>query len=105
MHRPTDRPLTTETKVNNEISYQTHTALIICRPHFHFFVYEQRNKSKFIKSIRKSKFFPLIFRLNYQYHRLIDASQMKDGELPASEKCALEDGEEDEEVGFFFVYW
>ncbi|XP_057296474.1 endosome/lysosome-associated apoptosis and autophagy regulator family member 2-like [Hydractinia symbiolongicarpus] len=37
-------------------------------------------------------------RLNYQYHRLIDASQMKDGELPASEKCALEDGEEDEEV-------
>merc|ERR1719447_2445537 len=37
-------------------------------------------------------------RLTYNYHRLIDASQMKDGELPASEMCALEEGEEEDEV-------
>ena len=40
-------------------------------------------------------------RLTYNYHRLIDASQSKDGELPASEMCALEEGEEeDEEVSW-----
>ena len=42
-----------------------------------------------------SNLFP---RLTYNYHRLIDASQMKDGELPASEMCALEEGEEEDEV-------
>ena len=43
-------------------------------------------------------------RLSYKYHRLIDSSQTRDGELPASEKCALEDGEEEEdEVLLLFV--
>ena len=38
-----------------------------------------------------------VYSLSYKYHRLIDASQMKDGELPPSEKCALEDDEEEED--------
>lgn len=37
------------------------------------------------------------YSLSYKYHRLIDASQMKDGELPPSEKCALEADEEEED--------
>lgn len=36
--------------------------------------------------------------LSYKYSRLIDASQTKDGELPAAETCAYEEGEEDDEV-------
>ena len=36
-------------------------------------------------------------RLNYRYHRLIDEGQMRNGELPASEVCTLEEGEEDDE--------
>ncbi|XP_065067296.1 endosome/lysosome-associated apoptosis and autophagy regulator family member 2-like [Rhopilema esculentum] len=37
-------------------------------------------------------------RLNYKYSRLIDEAHYKDGELPASEKCTLEEGEEEDEV-------
>ena len=40
-----------------------------------------------------------VYSLSYKYHRLIDASQMKDGELPPSEKCAIEDDEEEEDEG------
>eukprot|EP00795_Rhopilema_esculentum_P002301 gene2301-17920_t len=36
--------------------------------------------------------------LNYKYSRLIDEAHYKDGELPASEKCTLEEGEEEDEV-------
>ncbi|XP_065674397.1 endosome/lysosome-associated apoptosis and autophagy regulator family member 2 isoform X2 [Hydra vulgaris] len=36
--------------------------------------------------------------LSYKYNRLVDISMAKDGEFPESEKCALEVGEEDEEV-------
>jgi len=36
-------------------------------------------------------------KLNYRYHRLIDEGQMRNGELPASEVCTLEEGEEDDE--------
>jgi len=35
--------------------------------------------------------------LSYKYSRLIDSSQMRDGELPPSEKCAMEEDEDDEE--------
>jgi len=35
--------------------------------------------------------------LNYKYSRLIDASQTKDGELPAAETCAFEEGEEEDD--------
>ena len=47
-----------------------------------------------------------VYSLSYKYHRLIDASQMKDGELPPSEKCALEDDEEEEdEVSLLPMFW
>jgi len=36
--------------------------------------------------------------LTYNYSRLVDASQSKDGELPPAEMCALEEGEEEDEV-------
>lgn len=38
-----------------------------------------------------------IFRLNYKYSRLIDSSQSRDGELPAADVCAFEEGEEEED--------
>ena len=38
-----------------------------------------------------------MFRLNYKYSRLIDSSQSRDGELPAADVCAFEEGEEEDE--------
>ena len=35
-------------------------------------------------------------RLQYKYMKLIESSAGKDGELPAAETCALDEGEEDE---------
>ena len=37
-------------------------------------------------------------RLTYKYSRLMDEAYYKDGELPASEKCTLDEGEEEDEV-------
>lgn len=37
-------------------------------------------------------------RLTYKYSRLVDEAHYKDGELPASEKCTLDEGEEEDEV-------
>ena len=36
--------------------------------------------------------------MTYKYSRLIDEAHYKDGELPASEKCTYDDGEEEDEV-------
>ena len=35
-------------------------------------------------------------RLQYKYMKLVESSAGKDGELPAAETCALDEGEEDE---------
>eukprot|EP00794_Sanderia_malayensis_P006299 gene6299-7021_t len=37
-------------------------------------------------------------KLTYKYSRLVDEAHYKDGELPASEKCTLDEGEEDDEL-------
>jgi hypothetical protein len=37
------------------------------------------------------------FRLEYKYMKLIESTSGKDGELPAAETCALDEGEEDEQ--------
>ena len=39
-----------------------------------------------------------VVRLTYKYSRLMDEAYYKDGELPASEKCTLDEGEEEDEV-------
>ena len=35
-------------------------------------------------------------RLQYKYMKLVESANEKDGELPAAETCALDEGEEDE---------
>jgi len=37
-------------------------------------------------------------KLTYKYSRLVDEAHYKDGELPASEKCTLDEGEEEEDI-------
>jgi len=36
------------------------------------------------------------YRLQYKYMKLVESASGKDGELPAAETCALDEGEEDE---------
>ena len=51
-----------------------------------------------------TKFFPFFSRLTYKYSRLMDESHYKDGELPASEQCTLDEGEEEDEVCTHVIY-
>jgi len=36
------------------------------------------------------------YRLQYKYMKLVESSSGKEGEMPAAETCALDEGEEDE---------
>jgi len=37
-----------------------------------------------------------VFRLQHKYMKLVESASGKDGEMPAAETCALDEGEEDE---------
>jgi len=37
----------------------------------------------------------LVYRLQYKYMKLVESASGKDGEMPAAETCALDEGEED----------
>ena len=38
-----------------------------------------------------------LYRLTYKYHRLVQNSSDKPGELPAVERCVVDEDEEDDE--------
>ena len=44
-----------------------------------------------------------LHRLTYKYHRLVQNNSDKPGELPAVERCVVDEDEEDEEEVMFFM--